>query len=201
MRGLNTTLGRLSRIALVVALSAGVGAAAYYVAPTILPRQPAGDQPASNGPGGPSLVQYPAGWTEIPLTKDDIRAGILLQLRRSAPEAAFLVRGIVGTQEQKVDLAALARQTEESLRREISGASSFRNSVVTIGRRELVYINYVQAGQAGGPFLNDLYILPTPRQTFYFSLRSSQAAEDTVRADKEQILRIAVEVIDSKLGN
>ena len=198
---MNTTLDRLSRIALVVALSAGVGAAAYYVAPAILPRQPAGDQPKPSGTEGTSLVGYPAGWTETPLTEDDIRAGILLRLSRSAPEAAFLTRGIIGTQEQEVDLAALATQTEETLRREISGSSGFRNSVVTIGRRELVYISYLQTSQAGDPFLNDLYVLPTPRQTFYFSFRSSQATVGALRADKEQILRTAIEVIDSKLGN
>lgn len=198
---MNTTPRRLAGIALVVALSAGVGAAAYYVAPVILPGQPAGDQPDPSETAGPSPIGYPAGWTEIPLTEDDIKAGLLLRLTRSDPEAAFLARGIVGAQEQAVDLAALATQTEESLRAEIPGSSDFRSSVVTIGRRELVYVSYLQDNEAGEPFGNDLYALPTPRQTFYFSFRSSKVAEGALRADKEQILRLAIEVIDSKLGS
>lgn len=139
-------------------------------------------------------------WARQPISAEEQEAGVLLKLRRTGPEASFLMRGIVGDLDPDLDLRGLVETTGEALARDVEGLRNLRRDVVVRRSHELAYFQYEQVGEGELSTTTDLFVLPTPRQTFYFSFRSATADHAALGPDRQTILDDVLATVEKKLA-
>lgn len=178
---------------LVLILLAAVGSY-YVISEWIAPSKVAGKVTPTSG------QEWPDGWTQPAVTSQEEKAGILLKLERERPDSSFLVRSITGSLEGGVKTSDIAGATEKALRREVRGLDGLTKEAVVTQGRTLVHLSYTQPSPKGGLASTDLYVLPTQRQTFYLSFRSSAVDHQDLGAQRDSILNTTVGTIQDKAG-
>lgn len=159
-----------------------------------------GGQAVGGAVEGPVQFSYPNAWREQTLTVADTRAGLLVKLERSDPEASFLARTIVGRLEENFDMDNLSSATEAALKAEIENFALLDNRVLTIGPFEVVRVSYLDSGEEPKTkYQTLLLVVPTQRQTFFLTFRARQGDYQKIEGDVQQITANFLDFLNAKV--
>ena len=134
-------------------------------------------------------IDYPQGWTEQTLTDGDKIAGIILNLERSAPEASFILRTIVGQLEENINMNDLSDEIVDTFNQEIENFDLVSKKVYRLDSFDAIEVRYTQESEAedNKVFENLIIIIPTKNQTFYLTFRANESDFDQIQEDIEKI--------------
>lgn len=141
----------------------------------------------SSAEGNSAAIKFPSSWSRKPAESGDEKAGVLMRLERTEPEASFLLRRIFGRIEAPLNVAKLEEETETALRDQVPGFVLVEKGAQKRGDQDIVRIDYIQ-GQQPSTFRALLLVVPTSDRTFYLTFRSIADDRAKVAPDYEQIV-------------
>lgn len=198
-RGSSKVKARLLVAALVVAVLASLGLS-YVQLRDRGPEEPARAKGAGEAKttGQPERelgeISYPDAWSPDPAEEGDERAGVLLRLRRSSPDASFLLRRITGKLESSFSVEKLAQETEKGLSEGVQDFALVENLQFQRDGLDAVRIGYLQ-GQGSETFRTLLLVVPTLERTFYLTFRSPARTYPDVEREFDEITDNVFEVL------
>ena len=142
---------------------------------------------AASAEGNSAAINFPSSWSRKPAEAGDEKAGVLMRLERSQPQASFLLRRIFGRIATPLDVEKLKEDTEKALHDQVPGFVLVEKNAQKLGDQDIVRIDYIQ-GQEANPFRAVLLVVPTSDRTFYLTFRASSNEHAKVTPDYDQIV-------------
>lgn len=142
---------------------------------------------AAPAEGNSAAIRFPSSWTRKPAETGDEKAGVLMRLERSQPQASFLLRRIFGKIEVPLNAGKLEEETEKALHDQVPGFVLVEKGTQKRGDQEIVRIDYIQ-GKDQSSFRALLLLVPTSDRSFYLTFRASSNDHANVAADYDQIV-------------